>query len=365
MPSFVVLVIIGYLFTTTSGPKGVNISELVPLCGLGLLSMVLSSLSIFYFISFIGGFLTLLASVTGFTKPTFKTLSREEASFLVEVGAMFVASASSLLVLMWLISDFFQTYALGLYVGYSPYPLLLVAILSLLVFFAIPFIDSRGKNTGWCGAFGLIMTIVSLLFVLQNRYSFLNATASLGFFLLAIGYISSLTGDLIFVRLFFTEVAEQPTILISSPLQQGKFCPYCGKPRDIIFQAYCNHCRRSLLWSPYAPFCPSCGQLVPSKAQDCPHCQENITDKRTYFRLQNAKEQATAERLVAESTKKKSFVVRSLSRMKGIIQPAGQARQSTRMSMALVDAVLIISITCISSIVFFWALRIVLLAMAK
>jgi len=371
MPSFAILIIIGYLFATTSRLEGVNLSNLVPLSVLSLLCIVLSALSAFYFIAFIGGFLALTVLIRAFTKPAFKTLSRRGPFFLVEMGAMFVASFSLLSILMWLISEFFPTYAIGSYVGYSPQALLWVGVLSFLTFFVILLIDSRGKNPVVCGAFGLITSILSLTFVLQNQYVLANPTAYISMFMLVLGYILALTGDLIYVSLFFLQRAASATIPIPSLLYYGKYCPYCGKPRarSVPPQIFCYHCRRSLMWTPYAPFCSSCGLLVPTNAEACPHCQENIKNKRTYFHRKDAKEQSVVDRLIAKSTKKKTWVTKGLARMSQELQPVRLALPSVnrffnllieRLS-TLPDVVGILFVAGLSSFFFLLVVRILFL----
>jgi len=324
MPSFIVLIIIGYLFATTFGLKRFDLSNVVPLCILSLLCLVLSALSVFYFISFLGGFLTLTAILKAYTKPTFKTLSKGAAFFLVEIGAMFVASFSALFLLMWFISNFFETYAMGFLVSYSPYALLLVAALSFLMFFAIPAWGSRGTNSGFCGALGLLMTILSYLFVVQNLYVFFNASAYIGMFMLVAGFAFALVGSLMYVRLFFSEAAAPTTVPASSLLYDGKYCPNCGKPRVTAIQSLCSHCGRSLMWTPYTPFCSSCGRLVPSQAQTCPHCREDIRNKRIYFELKYAEEQVIAKKLMTESMKKKSWIMKGVLKMLQMLQTVGK-----------------------------------------
>jgi hypothetical protein len=311
IPSFVVLIVIGYLFATTSGLKNADLSNVLPLCVLSLLCMVLSALSVFYFISFLGGFLTLMVSMKAYARPSFRTLSNREAFFMVEMGALFVAASSVLFFSVWLLSNVFSTYPLGFYVSYSPIALLFVGFLSFFMFFVIPLWGSRGTNAGLSGALGLAMSVLSYLFAVQNQYAFFSATAYVGMFMLIIGFVLALGGELLFVRLFFSEPLT-PAILTSSILQQGVFCPYCGKPRVTASQSLCSHCGRSLTWTPYAPFCSSCGRLVPANAETCPHCREDIRSKRIYFQLKDETEQVIATKVVAESTKKKSWLAKGL-----------------------------------------------------
>jgi len=324
IPSFTILIVIGYLFATTFRLKEADLSSVALLCVLSLLCMVLSALSVFYFISFLGGFLTLTVLIKAYTKPAFKTLSKREAFFMVEMGAMLVASFSSIFLSMWLLSNVFQTYAMGFYVSYSPYALLLAGVLSFLMFFLIPLWGSRGTNAGLCGALSLTMTILSYLFVVQNQYVFFNPPAYIGVFMLLLGFISALVGELFYVKLFLSEPSSLTVIQTSSILYQGEFCPHCGKPRVTASENLCSYCGRSLMWTPYAPFCSSCGRLVPNQVETCPHCQQDIGNKRTYFRLEDAQEQALADKLVTESRKKKSWITKRLPRMFQTLQGIGQ-----------------------------------------
>jgi len=354
VPSFVILIVVGYFFATTLGLRSANLSDVVPLCVLSLLCMVLSALSVFYFLSFLGGALTLAASIIAYTKPAFRALAKREAFCLVEIGAMLVASFSLLFLSMWLLSNLFPSYAMGFYRGYSPYALLLVGILSILTFFAIPLIGSRGTNAGMCGALGLIMTILSYLFVVQNRYSFFDAPAYVGILMMVLGFVLALVGDLVYVKLFFSETAEPTIVPVPSLLSLGKYCPYCGNPRVTASQNLCSHCGKSLMWTPYAAFCSSCGRIVPANAQNCPHCQEDIGNKRIFFYSQVAEERKIADKLVKESRKQKSWTMKGLMKMAGMLQTVGQAFSSVtrffnavleRLSLTLKEVVFIMILT--------------------
>jgi len=363
MPSFIILIVIGYLFVTTLGLKKAELSNVVPLCVLSLLCMVLSALSVFYFISFLGGFLALAALIKAYANPSFKTLSKSEAFFFMEIGAMLVVSFSALYLLMWLLSKFFQTYALGSYGSYSPYALLLVGVFSFLMFFAIPMIGSRGTNAAVCAASGFIMIIFSYLFAVQNRYVFFNAPAYVGIIMMVLGFVSALVGDLLYVKLFFTEPVG-PVTPTTSLLHQGRYCPYCGKPRASSSQNSCFHCGRSLLWTPYAPFCSSCGRLVPTNAQSCPHCREDIENKRIYFDLKTTQEQVIASKLIEESWKEKSWITKELLKAKQRLQTVKKALWSVnrffsvvidRLSLTFKEAIFIIILTYLLGFISFVA----------
>jgi len=351
IPSFAILIVIGYLFATTLGLKSDELSNVVPLCILSLLCMALSALSVFYLISFFGGLLTLTALTKAYTKPTFNTLSKREAFFMVEIGAMFVASFSSLFLLMWLV---FQTYAMGSYVSYSPFALIVVGAISFLSFFVIPLWGSRGTNAGFCGAFGLVMSILSYLFVVQNQYVLFNTPAFIGMFMLVLGFVLAVVGELLYVRLFFSEPAVATTVLTSTLLFHGRYCPYCGKPRVTTLQNLCSYCGRSLMWTPYAPFCSSCGLLVPTNAQKCPHCREDIREKRVYFHSMDAREEAIADKLMTKPRKKESWIMKGQPKMARMLQTVEQAVGSIysllnavieRLSLTLRQAVIIIILT--------------------
>jgi len=304
-PSFVVLIIVGYLFATTLRLKKVNLSSITFLCALSLLCMVLSALSVFYLISFFGGLVNLIALLRAFTKPSFKILSEEEAFFLTELGAMFVAVFSALYLVMLVVSNVFQTYPMSFSGTYSPYALLLVGVLSFLMFFAVSLWGSSGMNAGFNGVFGLIMSVLSYLLVIQNRFVLFNMSASIGIFLVVAGLISALAGNLVYLKLFFVPIVPAPTPK-PSLLFRGKVCPYCGKPRATSFQSSCSGCGRSLMWTPYAPFCPSCGLLISTNVQTCPHCLEDIGSRKIQFHLEDEREQAIVNNLSKELTSKKS-----------------------------------------------------------
>jgi hypothetical protein len=324
IPSFVILVVTGYLFATTLELKRVSLSNIIPLCTLAILCMVFSALSIFYLISFLGGALALMAVIRAHARPRFKNSAERRAFFLMETGAMFVASFSLLSFSMWLISNFFPSYAKGFYEGYSPFSLLMVGTPSILTFFATSPWSSRGTNAGKCGALGLVMIILSCLFVAQNRYVLSNASAYISVFMLILGYVLSVAGDLTCVRLSFSKPPDPIIAVTASLLNQGTYCPYCGKPRVTASQSSCSHCGRSLMWTPYAPFCTSCGRLVPTNAQTCPHCLENIGNKLMYFDLEATEEQAIAGKVMKESTKEKSRIPKASLSLPRRLRPVWQ-----------------------------------------
>ena len=317
-PSFAILIIIGYLFVTAFGPKKTNLSNLLPFCALSLLAIALSGISVFFTISLVGGFLTLEALVRTYTKPTFKALARKEAFFLTEIGAMLIASFSTLSLLLWLISSFFSTYALGFYKSYSPFALLLAGILSFLMFISVPTWGSQGRNAGISGLVGLTISTLSYLLIVRNQYALFDPPAYVSMFVLALGVASSMAGNLIYVDIFLSappepEMPKAPDN--SELLWEGKYCPYCGSPRLTLFESLCSRCGRGLMWTPYAPFCTTCGRLVPSDAQTCPHCHENILNKEMYFLKMTSDEKAIADKLIARTSTRKALISSRVQRI--------------------------------------------------
>ncbi len=349
MPSFVALMVMGYLFATTFRPKKTDLPSIVPLTVLSLLSLILAALSLFYFISFLGGFLILVASVKAYAKPAFKSLSNREAFFLVELGAVFLASFSVLYLSVGVLADVFETYAMGWFVSYSPYALLSVTILSALMFFVIPKWGSHGMDAGVSGGLGLVMSILSYVFVVQNRYVLFNASAYLGMLMLVMGLLSALSGELLYVKLFFFEPTVSVSVPASSVLYQGEYCPYCGKPRLTAVQKVCSSCGRSLGWTPYAPFCTSCGRLVPANIDACPHCKEDIRNKRSYFQMKVSTEQAIVDKLEVESRKMESWHMKGLTRISRTLRRfLGINRfrlMLDRLNLTLKEAVIILILT--------------------
>lgn len=311
MPSFVVIVAFGYVFATTSRLKNVNIWRVTPLCILSLLCLSLSVLSIFNLLSFIGGLLVLTAVIRAYTKPTFKALSRKEACFLVQVGTMLIASFSTLFLTMGFVSRLLQTYSMGLYeVSYhSLYALLIVEILSFLIYFTIPTLCSQGANTWLCGTLGIIASIVSLVIVIRNQYIFFNVSVYAGVFAVAVGMVMTLAGSAIYIKLLFSEIVP-PAIITPSFLYSGSYCPYCGERRETMVQTSCYNCKRSLMWRPESPFCPSCGRLVAKDVLTCPHCQEDLWMKMVVFSLKDSEEQTVSRELAVKSRRKEMWIVK-------------------------------------------------------
>jgi len=323
MPSFIMLIVIAYLLVATFGMKQINLTSMTSLCVLSALSMVLSALSIFYFISFLGGLLTLAVSIRAYAKPSFNSSSSGLAFFLVEFGAMFVGSSSILFLLMWGVSNFFGTYAMGFLGSYSPIALLLVVALSFVAFFVVPFWVGPGTKPGSSATLGLLILFLSYLFAIQSRYILFNASAYIGMSLLVAGFALALIGNMMYLRLFFS--VHEPTVVPTMTLLQGRYCPYCGNARVASSQDSCLKCGRSLMWSPNAPFCSSCGKLVPTNTQVCTHCQEDIGSKMMYYNLTEAKEHLIADRSLTEYGLKRppvhSGLMKWLLRMRLMLKP--------------------------------------------
>ena len=300
LPSFVIIVALGYVFATTPKLEKFNLWRTATLCTLILLCLTLSALSIFNFLSFLGGLLVLTAVILAYTRPTFKALWKREACFFVETGTILIASASMLFLLMWFISRFLQTYSAGIYeVSYSyPYVLLMIAVLSLLTFFVTPYLCLHGANVGLCGTLSLTMSVLSFVTITQNQYVYFNLSAYQGIFLAGTGTILTFCGALIYIKLFLSEVLLSAA-LGPSFFYWGKYCPYCGEPWVNFNKDPCSTCGRSLYWKLKMSFCPYCGRLVPQNTRNCPHCREDIGSLPVYISLIKRKE----ERLLKKGRK--------------------------------------------------------------
>jgi len=292
LPSFVVIVALGYVFATTPKLERLNLWRTATLCTLILLCLTLSALSILNFLSFLGGFLALTAVILAYTKPTFKALWKREACFFVETGTILTASSSMLFLLMWFISRFLQTYSPGIYeANYSyPYTLLVIVFLSLLTFSITPFLCLHGANKGPCGILSLTISILSFVTIIQNQYVYFNLSAYQGIFLASIGIILTFCGALIYIKLFLLEAILSPAFGGPSFLYWGKYCPYCGEAWIDFNKDFCSTCGRSLQWKIKTSFCPYCGRLVPENTRNCPHCMENIGSLPVYISLGKRKE---------------------------------------------------------------------------
>lgn len=285
LPSFVIIVALGYVFVTTSKLEKLNLWRTTTLCTLILLCLTLSALSILNFLSFIGGLFVLTAVVLAYTKPTFKALWKREACFFVEAGTILTTSGSMLFLLMWLISRFLRTYSPGIYeISHSyAYVLLVIGIFSLLTFILTPLLCMYGANKGFCGIISLATSMLSLVTVIQNRYIFYNLSTYQGIFLLSTGAILTFCGALIFIKLFLSEAILSPTFGPSF-FYQGNYCPYCGESWKNSYKDFCSNCKRSLHWESKLSYCPYCGRLVPGNIRNCPHCGEPIESPPVYIK---------------------------------------------------------------------------------
>jgi len=298
LPSFVIVVALGYVFATKPKLEQLSLWRTATLCTLTLLCLALSALSIFNFLSFLGGILVLIAVILAYTKPTFKAFWKREACFFVETGTTLIASSSMLFLLMWAVSRFLQTYSLGVYqANYSyPYLLLVIGVLSLFTFFVTPSLCLHGHNKGLCGILGLITGVLSFVTIIQNQYVFFNPSAYIGAFLAGIGTILTLCGAAVYIKLSLSGAASLPQFLESSVLYQGKYCPYCGEPWIDPNQESCSTCRRNLKSGLRTFFCPYCGRLVSEGFRNCPHCKEDILSLPIYVSLKKRREISFAKR---------------------------------------------------------------------
>jgi len=286
LPSFVIIVALGYVFATTQRLERLDLWLVAPLSVLGLLCIVLSALLPFNILAFIGGLLALTAVIFAHTKPAFNTLWKREACFLVEAGSLLVASSSSVFLLMWFVSQFMPTYSAG-FAGIGSkylYALLIMEALSFLTFFAISHFCLRGPHTGFCGMLGLVAGVTFSVIAIQSKYFFINASTHLGAFLVVTGIASTLFGALIYVKLFLSQAASS-AVLMPSLLFRGKYCPYCGELWSDPARTVCSSCGHSLKWKPEVPFCPYCGRLVSKGVQTCPHCKEDVGSRPVYYSL--------------------------------------------------------------------------------
>jgi len=286
LPSFVIIVALGYVFATTQRVEKLDLWHVAPLSVLGVLCVVLSALSPFNILSFLGGFLALNAVIFAHTKPAFKTLWKREARFLVETGSLLVASSSSLFLLMWFISQFMSTYSPG-FVGagtYYLYTLFVMETLSFLTFFAISSFCSRGVHSAFCGMLGLVAGVTFSVIAIQSQYFYINASAYMGAFLTGAGIAFTLFGALIYVKLFLSQAASS-VVLMPSFLFRGKYCPNCGAPWTDQARTVCSSCGLSWKLRPEVPFCPYCGRLVVKGVQTCPHCREDVGSVPVYYSL--------------------------------------------------------------------------------
>lgn len=291
MPSFIIIVAIGYVFATIPKLERFNLWRTATLCSLALLCLALSALSILNILSFLGGIIILMALISTHTKPTFKVFWKREACFFVETGTILMASSSMLFLLMLLISGFFRTYSAGVYeASYSyPYFLLLMVVLSLLTFLLTPFLCLHGANVGLCGIIDLTMGVLSFITIIRNQYVYFHQSVYQGIFLAGIGTILILIGALTNFILFFSEIPS-PTLEPSS-LYKGNYCPYCGERWVNADKVFCSTCGRNLFWKLEKSFCPYCGRLIIQDIENCPHCGEYVASLPVYISSRKSEEE--------------------------------------------------------------------------
>jgi hypothetical protein len=286
LPSFVILMALGYFFATIHRLEKLDLWHVAPFSILGILCIVLSAISPFNILSFIGGVLALTAVIFAQVKPAFKTLWKREAGFLVEAGSLLAASSGALFLLMWLVSQFLSTYSTS-FAGAGIYflsALLIIEALSFLTFFVISSFSSRSAPLVFSGVVSLVAGVVFSLVAMQNQYFYINASAYLGAFLVGAGIMLVFFGALIYIKLFLSQVAS-PVVLMPSFLFRGKFCPSCGEPWTNPAGTVCPNCGQSLQWRPVVLFCRYCGRLVPKGVQTCPHCKEDVGSQPIQYSL--------------------------------------------------------------------------------
>jgi hypothetical protein len=277
LPSFIIIVAIGYIFVTTPILEKLNFRFVAILCAEILLCLTLSALSIFNLLSFLGTFSILAIIIFAYTKPSFKALWKREASFLVQTGSILITSASGLFLIMWLISGFLQTYSPGINDANYAYPFVLLIILALsaVTFLVTPSLSLHGANVGFAGILNLAVGISSLSVFVQARYDYFNFSAYTGIFMAGIGTFLTFCGALIYVRLFLSDLLFS-TAFEPSFVYRGKYCPYCGATWKDFDKNSCSSCERNLNLKLRMTFCPHCGLIVPKSTNYCPHCKEDI-----------------------------------------------------------------------------------------
>jgi hypothetical protein len=284
LPSSVITVAIGYVFATMPKLENLNMWHTTALCSLILLCLALSALSIFNILSFFGAIIILIAVVHAHTKPTFKTMWKREACFFVEIGTILIASSSMIFLLMFTISLFLQTYSVVMYGISYIYPILLLVIevLALIAFLLTPFLGLYRLNVEFSGIIGFMVAISSFIVATQNHYFFASLSGHLGIFLVIIGSLLTLSGALIYFKLFFSEFLLEPAIEPSF-LYKGKYCPFCGALWANAKKDHCSFCGKNLFGKSQKAFCSHCGRLVAGSARNCPHCLQSIGSLPVYI----------------------------------------------------------------------------------
>lgn len=283
LPSSIMLVAIGYFFANS--PKSGDLSPVrtVEFCALIVLSIVLSALSVFNMLSFLGAIILLISVTYAYTKPTFKVLWKREVFFLVEMGPLLIASAFLLFLVIWFISTFLQTYSVGILEfsrGYL-YVLMVVGALSLFTSFLTFFLSLHKSNQWFSGILSWITGILASLTIIQSRYAYFNPTLYAGVFLAGVGTVLTLTGATLHSRLLLAEPEESLIPHLGPPLS-AKFCFFCGQPQTGTGVEPCKNCGRIPSPNMKISFCPNCGRFVSFNTVNCPHCMEEFGNLRLY-----------------------------------------------------------------------------------
>jgi len=298
LPSFVVIVTVGYIFASGPNLQKLNLWRTTILCALIILCLTLSALSIFNFVSVFGAFLTLTALITCYARPSFKTLWKREGCFFVEAGAIMIASGTILLLLMLGISSFFETYSTGMFEVNASYMYLLLVMVSLSVmtFLITPFLGLDGNNVGTCGIVAMTLGAFSFITATQIQYVYFNPSLYQGSFLLIAGTVLVLFGSLVYFRLSLAAGILAPS-LRPSFLYKGKYCPNCGNPWKDSKTDICAICKRSLRWESKPSYCPYCGQPVSPRAESCLHCNKDITSLPVFISLERQQGEGVLARI--------------------------------------------------------------------
>lgn len=280
LPTSALSVALGYIFVITVSLDGRNKWRSILLCLLSLVCLVASALSVFNFLSFLGGFVVLIGVLLARSQPSFHAMWGREASFLAEFGAMLLASSAMLFSFMWLVARFLSTYLMGAWRFGFLYPsaFLIIAVIAFLMFFLVAFFGLRSSHPGVSGSLNLILTIAVSLIAVQNQYLYLNLSGYLGVLLLILGITSEVFGSLINIRLSLSDMPELEFRVSETSPSYRRYCAYCGGAlgKFAEFQRVCSQCGRKAAWRPGAPFCPHCARIVPKDVHVCPHCQERL-----------------------------------------------------------------------------------------
>jgi hypothetical protein len=296
LPSSIILVAIGYFFATS--PKFAELSSVrtIGLCTLILLSFVLSALSVFNMLSFLGGIILLTVVIYAHGKPTFRVLWKREAFFLVEMGPLLIATAFLLFLAMWLISTFLQTYSVGiLELNHSYlYVLIIVGVLSLSTSFLTFLLSMRNSYQWFGGVLSWITSIMASLTIVQSQYVYFNPTVFAGVLLGGVGTILTFAGAILHSKLILSQPEESPAPNLRLPLS-AKYCFFCGQPQVDTSSTQCANCGRSPSPNSKISFCPNCGRFVSFNTVNCPHCMEDFGSLRLYTLPRKRQEKSALE----------------------------------------------------------------------